>query len=300
MSISAARVTRFGISGATWRPAGDFSGKQPTVVTASVALSASLTEALVVAGGETITITLVSDTWVASGATFNAQRQAIIDGLDSDGAELLGWNNELRDKEVVGSVARSSDTVVTITLTAAAAYDITADETITVTIPAAALTAAGEVTATPTFDVTFIAVVVAADIIEGAGGGKYQDVPYRTPEEIIAWLESYFPESEQETEDLDFANEPYTQVIEVETVSAVPPPRSMSHELAQLDRIRELHNESLKLEKRAKTVRVQRKLNQITRDRDRIKAEVVRFEKRVRGRRRRDERAILKIIDEMF
>ena len=33
-------------------------------------------------------------------------------------------------------------------------YDITADETITVTIPASALTAATEITATPTFVIT--------------------------------------------------------------------------------------------------------------------------------------------------
>jgi uncharacterized protein (DUF305 family) len=117
----------------------------------------------VVAGGETIVLTLANDTWVAAGATFNAQRQAIIDGLDSAGAEATGWNAEVRDKEVVGAVVRTSDTVVTITLTAAAAYDITADETITATVPAAALvTSAIDVTASPTFTVTFVPVARSA------------------------------------------------------------------------------------------------------------------------------------------
>lgn len=120
----------------------------------------SLTEAEVVAGGETIIITLTGDTWVASGATFDAQRQNIIDGLDSAQSELTGWNAEVRDKEVVGSVVRTSDTVVTITLTAAGSYDVTADETITMTVPATALvTSASAVVATPTFDA--IATVVA-------------------------------------------------------------------------------------------------------------------------------------------
>ena len=54
---------------------------------------------------------------------------------------------------MVGAVVRTSDTVVTVTLTAAASFAITADETITVTAPASALvTSAVPVTATPTFD----------------------------------------------------------------------------------------------------------------------------------------------------
>jgi hypothetical protein len=110
------------------------------------------TEAMIVDGGETLIVTLTADTWVADDGTFAAQRQAIIDGLDSAQSEATGWNAEVRDKEVVGAVVRTSDTVVTITLTASAAYDITADETITVTIPAAALvTSAGALEADETF-----------------------------------------------------------------------------------------------------------------------------------------------------
>ncbi len=55
----------------------------------------------------------------------------------------------------LGDVVRSSATVVTITLPAVATYDITAPETITATIPAAALVQSGsDVVATPTFPVT--------------------------------------------------------------------------------------------------------------------------------------------------
>jgi len=101
-----------------------------------------LSEPNVVTGSKTIIITLSGDTWVAAGATFDAQRQAIIDGLTSTQAEATGWNAEVRDNMAVGTVVRTSATVVTITLPATAGYQITAPETITVTVPAAALTGA--------------------------------------------------------------------------------------------------------------------------------------------------------------
>jgi len=63
------------------------------------------------------------------------------------------WDREVRDREVVTAVVRTSPTVVTITFTAAAGYDIAAQETVTATIPAAALTGATELVATPTFTI---------------------------------------------------------------------------------------------------------------------------------------------------
>jgi len=117
------------------------------------------TEASIVAGGATIIITLTGFAdWVAVGATFDAQRQNIIDGMNSAQSELTGWNNEVRDKEVVTAVVRTSDKIVTITLTAAAAYDISpgANETITVTVPESALVnqiLPGDLIVTPNFSV---------------------------------------------------------------------------------------------------------------------------------------------------
>lgn len=121
--------------------------------------TASITEADVVAGGKTIIITLTGDTWLTSaGGLFDAIRQDIIDGLDSAQAEALGWNNEVRDNLAVTTVVRTSDTVVTITLSAQAAYDITAQETITVTVPLTALTLGlAPITASPTFTVSHTA-----------------------------------------------------------------------------------------------------------------------------------------------
>ena len=127
------------------------------------------TEADVVAGGKTIVITLTNDTWLAGGA-FDAQRQAIINGLNSAQAEATGWNAVVRDAESVSAVVRSSDTVVTITLSAAPTYDITAQETITVTVPASALvTSASAVVGTPTFGVTTVAPAVVPSAQPGGG-----------------------------------------------------------------------------------------------------------------------------------
>jgi hypothetical protein len=85
---------------------------------------------------------------------FNNIRQAIINGLVSAQSETFGWNNEVKDKLEVISVERTSDTVVTITLSAQSSYNITSNETITVTIPASALTFGESIVATPTMIVS--------------------------------------------------------------------------------------------------------------------------------------------------
>ncbi len=122
-------------------------------LTGTVAPSALESE--VVAGGETIILTLANDTWLATGAPFDGSRQGIIDGLVSAGGEAAGWNAEVGPAIPVGNVVRTSDTVVTITLPAVAGYVITANETVTATIPAAALTtSSSDVVAVPTFDLT--------------------------------------------------------------------------------------------------------------------------------------------------
>jgi len=93
------------------------------------------TEAEVVTGGQTIILTISQGKWIASGAVFNAVRQAIINGLDSAQSEAAGWNVEVRDKAAVTCVVRTSDTVVTVTLPATAGYSVAANETITFTLP---------------------------------------------------------------------------------------------------------------------------------------------------------------------
>lgn len=116
--------------------------------------SGSITETHIRTGGKTIILTLTGDTYVAAGGTFDAQRQAIINGLDSAQSETNGWDAEVKAKIAVTDVVRTSSTVCTITLDAEAGYNVSATETITATIPGSALTGAVPIVATPTFTVS--------------------------------------------------------------------------------------------------------------------------------------------------
>lgn len=128
-------------------------------------ITSSATEADIVAGGKTIIITLTNDTWVASGATFNAQRQTILDNLNSAQSEGTGWDAWIAVHSL-STVVRTSDTVVTITLDAIAGYSITASETITVTAPSSAVNGGVNIIASPTFEIAEGGVVaVVRDMI---------------------------------------------------------------------------------------------------------------------------------------
>jgi hypothetical protein len=117
-------------------------------------VTASITETDIVGGGKTIILTLSGDTWIAAGAlSFDLQRANIIAGLDSAQSEALGWDNTVKVLQGVAGVVRTSNTVVTITLDAQATYNITAQETVTATIPGTALTLGGAVVASPTFTI---------------------------------------------------------------------------------------------------------------------------------------------------
>ena len=125
------------------------------VVTGTI--TASVTEADIVAGAKTLIITLTGDTWIAAGAgSFDLQRDEIIAGCDSDGSEALGWDLVPKALQSLGGVIRTSDTVVTITWDAFATYNITAQETITVTVPGTALVGTVAIVATPTFTVDIV------------------------------------------------------------------------------------------------------------------------------------------------
>lgn len=122
-------------------------------------IAGGVLESEIAAGGETVIIDLTGDTWIAAGDAAigdEADTQALIDGFDAATSPATGWNNEVRDKEPVTIVTRNSDTKATLLFTtAASAYDISADETITVTIPAAVLVTSGDaIEADDTFVVT--------------------------------------------------------------------------------------------------------------------------------------------------
>lgn len=142
------------------------------------------TEIDIRAGGSTIILTLLGATWAALGATFDAERQGIIDGLVSAQSEAAGWNAVLRPTIPVSGVVRTSDTVVTITLPVASAYAILADENITATIPASATDDLVAIVAEPAFTITrlpppFFPQVAASST--GSGNTSTQIITLPTP-----------------------------------------------------------------------------------------------------------------------
>ncbi len=126
-------------------------------------------EATLVAGGYTILLTLTGDTWVATVGADNGITDALMAGCTSHLSEAAGWNAEIRDKMVFGDVTRNSNTLVTILLGAEAAYAITQQETVIATIPATAVTAAAEITASPGFGCQPTGYVTPVAMMMGAG-----------------------------------------------------------------------------------------------------------------------------------
>ena len=160
--------------------------KRPRLVVTHAVPSAAITgtigdgasEQEVRDGNGTIIVTLTGDTWVAAGATFDAQRQNIINGLDAASSPTNGWNNEVRDKINVSSVVRTSDTIATITLTASdvGGYAIDSNEIITVTVPASSLTSGALMTATPTITITAGTESIAMTGTLGGSGGTASEI----------------------------------------------------------------------------------------------------------------------------
>lgn len=129
-----------------------------------------INEARVVIGGETIIITLSGDTWVAAGATFDAQRQPIIDGLVSLQSESFGWNAVVRPNIPVTAVVRTSATVVTLTLPAIATYNIHTSEAIPPVVPGSAVVGGVAITATPT-----IIILADEDLMAWKSGDRVRE-----------------------------------------------------------------------------------------------------------------------------
>ena len=123
---------------------------QVAVALTGTALSGGVTESELVTGGQTIIITLTGATFI--GTVENDPHPAeVIAGIVAAESEPNGWNIH----RLTSGFVRTSDTVLTLTLAAMPAYAITADEHITITLPASVLvgTAAPQV-ATPVITVT--------------------------------------------------------------------------------------------------------------------------------------------------
>jgi type IV pilus biogenesis protein CpaD/CtpE len=149
-------------------PSGSISGVSSTVTAspvftikaaAAVALSGtalSATEAEIAAGGKTIVLTLTNGTFATKIASDPLKRDALFDGLTA-GSDTAEWAEVIAALKAAGTsaVARNSDTQVTITLPAVAGYDISGDQTITLSIPSGSISGVSStVTATPTVTIT--------------------------------------------------------------------------------------------------------------------------------------------------
>lgn len=153
------------ITSMAWGVVGFALRPDPTVAITGT-ITASVNETDIVTGGKTLIITLTDDEWIAAGAgSFDLQRDEIIAGCDSNQSEASGWDAVPKVNQSLGGVVRTSATVVTITWDAFATYDITANETITVTVPSTAVTSALSKVGSPTFTISAAVTSALKDII---------------------------------------------------------------------------------------------------------------------------------------
>ncbi len=124
----------------------------PTVALTGTAVAGGVEEADIVTGGETLILTLTNGEWDLLLGGDNALTTALIAGITGDDGGATGWDDEVAILH--GTVVRTSDTVVTITLPASAAYAILVDEDISVVVPASVVPIADVALAVKTFTIT--------------------------------------------------------------------------------------------------------------------------------------------------
>ncbi len=105
-----------------------------TVALTGTVVAGGVTEAQMAAGGETLIVTLTGDTWHADIGSDNAITTAFLAGItgDDDYATIAALTDS-------GDVARTSNTVVTLTWPVGTGYSIAADEDLSVAVPASAV-----------------------------------------------------------------------------------------------------------------------------------------------------------------
>lgn len=161
-----------------------FSTTQATVAVTGTAIAGGVTEAEIITGGQTIILTLTNGTWAAAGTVFDALRQSFLDALTSSSSGTFSFRTAVAAICAVTDVVRTSSTVVTITLDAAATYGIVADDTVTVRVPAntvvnsnsATIKAAITPVTAPTFVVTAATPTVAITGTIVAGGALESEI----------------------------------------------------------------------------------------------------------------------------
>jgi hypothetical protein len=145
-------------------------------VNLSGSATSAMTEADVVAGGRVLVLTVVGDTFNALDGSIRA---AIGSGLDGSGASGTGWDALVVPAVVSAGAGAPGMTgtagAITITLPAVPTFDLAADETVTVTVPASALVGGVARSATSTFTVTAstpaTTTTTTTTTVGGGGGG---------------------------------------------------------------------------------------------------------------------------------
>ena len=141
-----------------------FAGLGVSAALTGTAIANGVLEAAIVIGSETIIITLTGARWHANIGADNPITDALIAGITGDDGGSNGWGDEVAI--LFGTVVRTSDTVVTVTLPAAAAYNVVTDETITVDIPPLCLEKGGDPSGV-TFDISIITLVITGTMVAG-------------------------------------------------------------------------------------------------------------------------------------
>lgn len=101
----------------------------------SVTLTAVLTEPKIVAGGQTLVITLNNDSWAQDVVSSTTKLNELISNITAS-TNTTAWNNvQTALKNNPSDVVRTSDSVLTITLPPVSTYNLDSDQTINVTIP---------------------------------------------------------------------------------------------------------------------------------------------------------------------
>jgi hypothetical protein len=122
----------------------------PVVITLSgTAIAGGVLESEIVAGGETIIMTMSGSTWPTDIAVAGSPFNNLFGNFNGDDTGADGFDIRVRPLITPSEVTRTSDTVVTLILPAAAAYSITTDGDEDVQIPFNITAIGGNVVADP-------------------------------------------------------------------------------------------------------------------------------------------------------
>lgn len=126
-------------------------GKSATLT--GTAITGGVTETELTGDDQTIIITLTDETFVATACENNAATTALLAGFDGTLSGAGSWDDEIN--WTYADCTRNSDNQLTLVVKVDA-FDISADDEVTGTIPGAILTGGNPITASPTITITHL------------------------------------------------------------------------------------------------------------------------------------------------